>query len=563
MSRLLQNGPQFEDVEIEQEVPLLGRRFLSLTARRMDLVRDGNRILIAFEDITDRKLAAEARYRRLFESAHDGIMIIDAQTGEIADLNPYLAELLGYARDKMVGRRFWETEPFQAMTQGEGLLKRIREQGVFRIQDLALTAKDGQTVELEVVANIYSEGAHRVIQFNLRDMTERRKFERELQHTAKLESLGLLAGGIAHDFNNLLTGILGNASLVYSEMPAGNRDRPFLREIIQSAERAAHLTHQMLAYAGQGRVFTKRIDLEDLITDILPLIRSSIPKTAETRLSFQAGKPAIDGDEGQIQQVLMNLIINAGEAIGEGKTGRIEIRTSLRDLTAEDVTGPWLRDQLAPARYVLIEVMDTGSGMDAETQSRIFDPFFTTKFTGRGLGLAAVHGIVRGHHGAIRAYSDLGKGSSFQVLLPAAISKQRAVRPDNPELPPLEGRGTILVVEDESSVLNIARSALERWGFTVLQAGNGRAGVELLRASKEEVVLVLLDLTMPVMGGEEAFDRFREIAADMPIVVMTGFDRSEASRRFESRRLAGFLQKPFSVEQLQSVVAAALGISEA
>ena len=528
-----------------------------MTARPLRSEGDAALTLLAFEDITERKHAAEARYRRLFESARDGIMVVDADSGVIADLNPYIEQLLGYPREKLIGKPFWQTQPFRNTPQAQDLLGRIIEQGTMQVPDFTSDTQDGRALQLEVIANVYKEAERQVIQFNLRDLTERRKFERQVEHTARLESLGILSGGIAHDFNNLLTGILGNASLVYSELAPGHRDRPLLREIMQACETAANLTRQMLAYAGQGRFLVRPINVNDLIRDILGQMRSAVPKSIEIRLDLDENAPDIEADEGQIHQLLMNLAINAGEAIGEGVPGRIEISTHTRELSHENVSENFLAEQLTPGPYLAIEVSDTGGGIDAATLSRIFDPFFTTKFTGRGLGLAAAHGIVRGHKGAIRVSSEIGRGSVFSILLPAQP------RPSDRRKTPASVRsskasGTILIVEDEDTVKTFTRSVLERSGFDVLIAENGLAGVEIIESRGDQIRLVLLDLTMPVMGGEETFDRIRAIHPEMPVIVMTGFDQAEASRRFDKRRLHGFLQKPFTADQLRKCVESAL-----
>jgi signal transduction histidine kinase len=269
----------------------------------------------------------------------------------------------------------------------------------------------------------------------MRDITDRRRFERHLQHTQKLESLGLLAGGIAHDFNNLLTGIMGNASLGLTELPDSAPIRRNLREIVSASERAADLTRQLLAYAGKGRFVLERIDLSQLVREIEPLIRTSIPKMVDIQLDLGAGLPSVEADPGQIQQLVMNLIINGAEAIGEANPGAVVIRTETRDLDAEEIRREFPNDPLSPGSYVGLEVRDTGSGMDEATRNKIFDPFFTTKFQGRGLGLAAVSGIVRAQKGAIRVYSSPGRGSSFQVLFPAVAAKPAKRGPRKPAAP--------------------------------------------------------------------------------------------------------------------------------
>ena len=398
-------------------------------------------------------------------------------------------------------------------------------------------------------------------------MTERRKFERELQDTQRLESIGLLAGGIAHDFNNLLSGILANAGLVYGDMPDDDPLRIHLHMIIGASERAAKLTQELMAYAGRGRFISEHINLSELIREILVLIQSSIPKTVDVRVDLAPDLPPIEADTGQMQQLVMNLIINAGEAIGDGNTGTVEVRTGDRELTAAEIRENFTSEALTPGRYVWLEVKDTGSGMDEATKAKIFDPFFTTKFTGRGLGLAAVFGILRTLRGATRVYSTPGRGTTFYVLFPAVAPV--AGRPHAERVPkakrllkPWRGTGTILVVDDEDVVRQAARAVLEKSGFEVLLAENGQAGVDVFRDQSERISLVLLDLTMPVMGGEQAFDLLRAIRPDVPILLTSGYDETDAAAMTVDKDFAGFLKKPFSVNRLAEAVASALGLEE-
>jgi two-component system CheB/CheR fusion protein len=508
-------------------------------------------------DISDLK-SSEARYRQLFESAHDGIIIVDVVTGEIADLNPHTEQLLGYSREEMIGQKLWETDALREDPGIRAALEQIRDQGVVRLSEITLTTKDGREIQTELVGNVYTEGNRRAIQLNIRDLTERRKFERELQHTQKLESLGLLAGGVAHDFNNLLTGILGNASLVYAETASDNPLRPPLREIVRASERAADLTRQLLAYAGKGRFVVEAIRLSDLISEILMLVRASISKNVELKVDLTPGLPSIEADVAQIQQLIMNLVINGAEAIGEGEPGTVEIRTASRQLSAQDARENFGFEALVPGTYVTLEIKDTGSGMDEATKAKIFDPFFTTKFTGRGLGLAAALGIVKTLHGAIRVYSIPSRGTSFHVFFPATSTEvvSRTRRPPKR----MRGSGTVLVIDDENTIRQFARAVLQRNGFEVLVAENGQVGLDLFRSNQDRIALIVLDLTMPVMGGEQAFDQLRAIRGDVPVLLSSGHDERDAAIRFAGKDFAGFLQKPYDVNRLVEVVSSALGL---
>jgi two-component system CheB/CheR fusion protein len=556
LAQLDGGSAQSSDVEIQHRPEHGETRILSLNARHLRMPGQKHLILMAFEDITERKRAAEARYRRLFESARDGIVLVDAANGEIMDLNPFTERLLGYPRQELIGRKLWDSAPMRNVPRVRASFEQIRDKGVMRFDELVLRTRGGQDLQTEVIANVYSEGDRRAMQFNIRDVSERKKFERELQETQKLESLGLLAGGIAHDFNNLLTGIIGSASLAYSETPLDQPIRMRLREIVRAGERAAFLTRQMLAYAGKGRFVIEKIDLGDLVSEISTLVTTSIPKSVEVKLDLAPDLPWIEADAAQIQQVVMNLVINGAEAIGENTAGKVEVRTSRREMNAREATEFFGPEQTSPGAYVQLEVSDTGSGMDEATKARIFDPFFTTKFTGRGLGLAAVQGIVKGHGGAIRVYSTPGHGTSFLILLPAARRKAAPAQPEKPgaiSIPP----GTVaLVIDDEETIRALATNVLSRKGVRVLAAGNGKEGVEMFQEHNRIVSVVVLDLVMPVMGGEAVLPLLREINPQVPVILSSGFNESEATRRFAGFKPARFLQKPFTADRLVEAIAA-------
>jgi two-component system, chemotaxis family, CheB/CheR fusion protein len=545
------------EVEIEREFAGLGWRSFHLSAHRVHRSRPDGLILLAIEDVTDRKRTAEEKYRRLFEAAQDGIIIIDAESGAITDVNPFILDLLGLNRSDLIGRHFWETPP---LANGEGVrsaLIRLREKEVVRLPDLTIKAKDGRQIEMEVVGNVYHEGAKRVAQFNLRDITERKDFNQQLQQTAKLESLGVLAGGIAHDFNNLLAGILGNAGLALSDAPQGSPYHSALKDVVHASQRAADLTRQMLAYAGKGRFVVRPVNFSELVRDITDLLRSSIPKSIELELEAAQDLPSVEADASQMQQILMNLVINGAEAIGDGNNGRVHIRTRSQELSPEFIRANFSSGELTPGTYVILEVTDTGAGMDEKTRTRIFDPFYTTKFTGRGLGLASVQGILRTHHGAVRVESSPGQGATFRVFLPAIAKPGSRSEPEADE-GELNGSGLVLVIDDEEIVLRTTEAILERAGYHVLTAANGEEGLERVREKREKLRLVVLDLTMPVMGGEEALARIKEIAPELPVVLSSGYDGSQAMSLFGDDTVAGFIQKPASVTNYLRAVKEAL-----
>ena len=524
--------------------------------------RDGSLqgVVLVFRDITERKRAEEAleqserRFRTVADSAP--VMICsDAPDGRRAFFNqPWL---------RFTGRT-WEQEMEDGWKEGIHPEDRQRRQEVY---DRALETLQPFSVEFRLrrhdgqycwvlgrgLPRFGADGEFLGFIGSCTDIDDRKRAEEKIvRQAAKLESLGVLAGGIAHDFNNLLVGIMGSASLLEDHVAGNAAALEFVTNLQLSSERAAKLTKQMLAYSGRGRFFVEPLDLSEQVRQIVALIEASIPKNVDVRLTLAERLPTIEADASQIQQIVMNLAINAAEAIGpEG--GRVAVSTSIESVNEGTVADFGVGATLMPGPYVKLTVADNGSGMDAETQSKIFDPLFTTKFTGRGLGLAAVAGIVRGHRGAIKVESAPGKGACFQVWFPAAPLPSAA------PAPPLEfpGAGKVLVVDDEEIVRRIARTALERAGYTVLLAADGREAVEVFRREAGEIRLVSLDMTMPGRSGEETFRQLREIRRDVPVLVSSGYTEVEVLERFGDS-IDGYLHKPYGITDLARAVHAAL-----
>ena len=419
--------------------------------------------------------------------------------------------------------------------------------------------KTGDPIDVEArVFTVKSPGDGGVLCLGtvLRDITERkqaeerqRNFEAKLQQTQKLESLGVLAGGIAHDFNNLLMGVLGNADIALLELPPESPARGELMNITTAALRAAELTKQMLAYSGKGKFVVEALNLSKLVEEMAHLLEVSISKNVVLKYNFSADLPAIEADASQIRQVVMNLIINASEAIGE-KSGVVAVSTSVIKADRSYLSETYLDENPPEGDYVSLEVADTGCGMDEQTRKKIFDPFFTTKFTGRGLGLAAVLGIVRGHGGALKIYSEPQRGTTFKVLFPASQKPAEESVATSATEQQWRGSGVILVVDDEEAVRIATKRMLEKLGFTVLTAEDGRAALEVFRGRADEIVAVLLDLTMPHLDGEETFRELRRIRPDVRVILSSGYNEQETTDRFAGKGLAGFLQKPYRVRQL-------------
>ena len=497
---------------------------------------------------------ARARLAAIVESSDDAIISKDLK-GIVQTWNKGAERLYGYSAAEMIGRPMSVLLPPDRPDEEAEILERLARGERVDHFETARMKKDGTRIDVSLsISPVYDKKGSVIAASHVaRDITERRSLEVQRLHAQKLESLGVLAGGVAHDFNNLLTGILGNASLVMDDLDLADSNRGVLGECVQAAERAAQLTRQLLAYAGKGRFVTEAINLSSLVREISALIQSSISRKVQIRLELAGDLPSIEADAGQLQQVIMNLIINGAEAIGEN-VGLVICTTAMQTLDEAYIRTLGTEGrQIAPGRYVMLEVHDNGCGIDETALPRIFEPFFTTKFTGRGLGLAAVSGIVHGHKGAIKVYSSPGKGSTFKVLFPALSDTKGSTV----ELPLHLSEGfakTVLIVDDEETVRSVARNTLQRRGYRTIEAVDGREAIDVYRRFAGEVSLVLLDLTMPYMNGEEVVRELKIISPSVKVLLSSGFNQVEAIRRFTGKGLAGFLQKPYSAAVLAETV---------
>ncbi len=547
-------------IEEGAEAPMIEERLLRMDgsmfwgevqARPFD--DDGRpSVLTVVRDVTGRKRAE--RKSALLEAAvmqsDEPIMILDDR-GYIVNCNPAAASLYGRSPESLIGEAVAELRGGRV---GDDLYEEIVgaiRSGCSWRGEFRLESGSGARLVSRRVSPVFDESGRVTHQIVVdRDITEERERQAKMEHVQRLESLGVLAGGIAHDFNNLLAAIAGHASL--GRMKAAPMDPllPHLDAIEKTSQRAAELCRQMLAYAGKGQFVVRRIDLSELVGEMTRLLEVSLHKGVVIRYQLAENLPPVEADVAQLQQVVMNLVTNANEAIGE-RSGGITVSTGLVSADRD-----YLRtmceeaDGLSPGRYVWLEVSDTGCGMDEETKRRLFEPFFTTKFTGRGLGMSAIRGIVRGHGGAIKVYSEPGRGTTVKVLFPAVGGRaeslsepggpgERAARP-----------ARVLIVDDEESVREVAALILEEAGFDVATAADGREAVARFRESPEAFDCVMLDMTMPRMNGAEAFREMRRIRPDVRVLLCSGYDEEAATAQFAGKGLAGFLQKPFAPELL-------------
>ena len=385
--------------------------------------------------------------------------------------------------------------------------------------------------------------------------------EAQSRHVQKLESIGVLAGGIAHDFNNLLHVVLGNADIALGNLAPGSPARGPVEEVVRATLRAADLTRQLLAYSGKGAFVVRQLDLSTEVREMATLLRTSISKQATLVWELSSTLPAVSADPTQIRQIVMNLITNASDSLEDGG-GTITLRTGVaqqEELGDHRFGVPLDGENPAPpgtGPLVFLEIGDTGTGMTPDTLSRIFDPFFSTKFSGRGLGLAAVMGIVRSHNGLIRVRTAPGDGTAFRVLFPAAAGAAVKTGTTTTERSDWQGSGTILVVEDEEGVREVAERILQEIGFQTIGAEDGRRALEIMQEVGDSVTAVLLDLSMPRMGGAETFRRLRAHRPDLPILVMSGYTEQIVAPQFNGSGpgITGFLQKPFLAEDLIAVL---------
>jgi PAS domain S-box-containing protein len=495
------------------------------------------------------------RFQSVLDSIDALIYVADMESYEILFLNQYGKEIFGDVGGKICWQclQSEQTEPCEFCTNDRLLDAEGKPTGTymwefqntvsghwFECRAQAIRWSDGRWVRMEIATDVTERK---------KAESERLSLERQVQHAQKMESLGVLAGGIAHDFNNLLMGVLGYADMAQEDLAPESPARESIREIEIAARRAAELAKQMLAYSGKGKFIVEALNLSALVEEMAHLLQVSTEKTAVLKYDFAEELPAIEADATQIRQVVMNLITNASDAIGE-KTGLITVSTGVMHCHKSYLDSAYLEDHLEEGEYVFIEVADNGCGMDAEQQERIFDPFYTTKFTGRGLGLAATLGIVRGHHGTLKVYSEADEGSTFKVLFPVSThtappKKTRRTKEQN-----WRAEGTILLVDDDKTICDLSSKRLERMGFSVLIACDGEEGVKVFEEQHQEISAVLLDMTMPKMNGEEAFRHMRRINDSVPVILSSGYNEQDATNRFAGKGLAGFIQKPYKNSEL-------------
>ncbi len=523
-------------------------------------------------DITERKMAEEAlreaekRYRTLVEQmpAVTYIAALDDIT-KITFISPQIESFLGVSPKVCTDNPDYWDQHLHPDDHDRVLeeVARCHETGEPFLSEYRMTSETGSIVWLRDEAIIIKsdKGIPLFLQGVMTNITERKhaeqeqlNLERQVLHAQKLESLGILAGGIAHDFNNMLTGILGNADLALFDLPPKSPVRQNIQDIETSANRAAELCQQMLAYSGKGHSVIEQVDLSELVREMFHILEVSIKKKVTLKYKFPENPVIIMADATQIRQVIMNLITNASDAIGN-ESGVISISTGFVQYNSSYLYERYVHEKLQEGIYAFLEVIDTGCGMDNSTRQKLFDPFFTTKINGRGLGLSSVQGIVRGHKGALKVYSELGKGTTFRILLPADTNESAITfSAENGDQEEWNGHGTVLLADDEETVRKVGRYMLERLGLKVILAADGREAVEIFRTRHNEIDCVLLDLTMPNLDGEETFKEMKKIRSDVRVILSSGYSGHEILKHFAGKGLIGFIQKPYVLKVLQNAI---------
>ena len=501
--------------------------------------------------------ASQVKFAKAFLHSPVWVVISTLDEGRYLEVNEAFLRATGYTREEVLGRTSLELNTWGAPVDRTRAVRAIARHGSVRNMEVNRRTKQGQDIPtlysgeaLELEGQTCLISVSQDISAVKQAEAERLKIEQQLQQVQKLESLGVMAGGIAHDFNNMLMGILGNAELARLELRPESPLNQHLDQIETAAKRLADLTNQLLAYSGRGRFVVKTVNLSWLVRELNELLKTVVSKQAITRLQLADDLPAVEADVTQMRQLIMNLITNASDAL-QDQPGTITVSTGVTEVDPAYLAETFIEEDLPSGDYVHLEVSDTGVGMDQETKDKIFDPFFTTKFAGRGLGLAAVLGIIRGHKGAIKVYSEPGQGTSVKVLLPASDQPAQNEAKRLVEAEALSSPTMVLLVDDDKMVRAITRLALEKMGCRVITAQDGVEGVEAFKEHQDELDLVILDLTMPRLSGEEVFSQLRRLQPKVRVLLSSGYNEAETTNRFAGKGLAGFIQKPYTPSSLR------------
>jgi PAS domain S-box-containing protein len=535
------------------------------------------RMLLRVEDLL------EARARQLREQEERYRLVVENQTEFICKWLPDMTltfanetycRFLGRERKDVIGKKWIELIPERSRAEEESRIASTVQAGELAEAEHDICTASGEIRWVQWINRPVSDeqGQPREFLSVGRDITERKRMEaerlqleRRLLYAQKLESLGMMAGGIAHDFNNLLMVVLGNLELALMRLSPGSSANRNIEQAVQASKQAADLGHQMLTYSGAHLLVDQELSLGEIVAENLHLVRAAIAKTISLDLQVEEDLPPIMGDAGHLQQILVNLVTNAAEAIG-GQPGTVVVSTGVQICDQTYLNQSCLQEKPAPGKFVFLDVTDNGCGFDEETRHRLFDPFYTTKFMGRGLGMSAVLGIVRGHRGAILVESEPGIGTTVRVLFPVMDTEPMGdgwtsvVQREDADVAGRQSMsGTILVVDDEKMVCDLCAEMVEHFGFRVLTAADGEESLMIFQKYADEIVCVILDLAMPRMDGVAAFESMRHIKPDVKVILSSGYNEQEAIERFAGKGLAGFIKKPYQMDALNDALGRAIG----
>ena len=492
---------------------------------------------------------SEIRYRRLFEAAHDGILLLDVKTGAITDVNPFLAKLLDFSHAELLGRTLWDIGLLKDVEESKCTFRQLIEKRFVRYENLPLQARNGESISVEVVSNVYRSNGNQVIQCNIRDIHERKDAElseQRIRQAQKMEAVGQLAGGLAHDFNNLLGVILGYCEILEGQTALSDPSHDMVREIHSAGESAKKLTQHLLAFSRRQVLQPVVMDLNGIVIRTEKMLGRLIGEDIElvSLLGKDLGK--ISADPSQVEQVLMNLAINARDAMPKG--GQIVIKTANVEI---DETYARQYAFSKPGQYVMLTVSDTGSGMSLETQSHIFEPFFSTKppGLGTGLGLATVFGIVKQSEGSIAVYSEPGAGATFKIHFPRcndAVENQQTAK----GMPLCGGTETILLVDDAGPLRGLTRRLLEEAGYTVLDSGVPAEALQIAEEHTGPLPLMITDVVMPGFSGPVLAEKVAMIRPETKVLYASGYNDNSIQQLRVRGRDCAFLEKPFTREDL-------------
>jgi PAS domain S-box-containing protein len=493
--------------------------------------------------------ASEARYRRLFESAQDGILILDGKSGLITDVNPFLVNLLDYPREEFIGRTLWDIGPFRHVEASKAAFQELKDKEYIRYENLPLETRTGRRVNVEFVSNVYGENGKSVIQCNIRDITARKRAEQvgeQLRQSQKMEAVGQLAGGVAHDFSNLLGVMIGYCELLELQLVPDDSKRRMVEQVHKAGALAAVLTRQLLAFSRRQILRPLVLDLNGLVTEMETMLRRLIGENVEITTSLPPDLGRIKADPIQIEQILMNLAVNARDAMPDGGSFTIEtINVEVDDSHARP------HAEVKPGSYVMLAISDTGVGMDSETQAHIFEPFFTTKELGKGtgLGLSTVYGIVKQSAGYIYVHSEQGRGTTFKLYLPrvdAEVQMRKAEKALS-----IHGRGeTILLVEDNEPLREMAREMLKGLGYAVLDSGHPAEAIRTAERHEGPIPLLITDVVMPGVNGRVLAETLTAVRPEMKVLYTSGYTDDACIERGALEAGCPLLEKPYTRDAL-------------